>query len=150
MKSGARLGATHVIHVFFGSGAGTRLPRTIEALTDFAPHVSVGDNDVVYDLGRFYPLERYALMCPGLWRCFVIPVDATAGLLQGLPRPTGRWPIDVLLRRDCVGIVTRALRRAGVRVPWLCFTPAHLYDFLRGEGFDEHHFERCEDGTGGA
>lgn len=128
---------TPTLFVFFGNGDGSRVPRSIRAITEFAPHVSVGDGDVVYDSGRFFPLIPYTMRCPGLERCVAVTTPLPP-VLEGLPKPTGRWWLDVLLRRDCVPIAVAALRRAGVRVPLFIVTPAQLYDFVRELGGQEY------------
>jgi hypothetical protein len=58
-----------------------------------------------------------------------VPIAVLPSLLRWLTR--GRHPA-----RNCVTVVTDTLRDAWIDVPVSVVTPAHLFDWLRGEGYE--------------
>lgn len=113
-------------------------------------HVAIGDGRVVLDPAivgnRYWPFEAYLLGYPTRAWLFTVPCDRCIelGLYEERPPrwkpaiPTfmrwitrGLWPT-----RDCVAIARECLVRGGLDVPRTVVTPAHLFDYLRGEGFE--------------
>lgn len=117
-------------------------------------HVSIGHGLVVLDpaLGgnSFWTLYDYAYRYPTLVWGYTVPVDNDPRLPdeeESPPRrkrilPTllrwatgGLWPTN-----DCVQVVCRRLRAAGVHPPRRTTTPAQLWDWLRSEGYELTYF----------
>jgi hypothetical protein len=128
-------------------------------------HVAIGDGGAVlnptYRGNRLWPFDAFALSHPGVAWGFLVPISRPIDWTpheEDPPRPKpwmptlarwatrGRWPRT----RDCVAEVSACLRSAGVAVPRRVVTPAHLFDWLRAEGFELEDFGGDSTGDSGS
>ena len=114
-------------------------------------HVAIGCNGVVLETGPrgtlFWPFWIYA-MNRSLVGVFGIEVEKLPPIELVMLPPTpvlpsllrlltfGLWPAD-----DCVCVVSRLLRQAGVAVPPRIVTPKALVAWLKSQGFTYGSFE---------
>jgi hypothetical protein len=113
-------------------------------------HTAIGFENQVLDpsIGGnlYWPLSAFVLGYKGLSWVFSVPVPLPPRLLDFVESPRRPKPIlPTLIRwvsrglfptRDCVQVVCRCLRDAGLPVPNRMTTPAQLFDWLRGEGYE--------------